>query len=76
MSWEKFMYSLKNDLNVINIGWLSLVHTYIKKLTLLDKKKKIEKRVEKVLKAIFLSTFYFSPNDSSSKTMKNVFYFI
>ena len=24
----------------------------------------------------FLSTFYFSPNDSPSKIMKNVFYFI
>ena len=24
----------------------------------------------------FLSNFYFSPNDSPSKTMKNVFYFI
>ena len=24
----------------------------------------------------FSSNFYFSPNDSSSKTMKNVFYFI
>ena len=24
----------------------------------------------------FLSNFYFSPNDSASKTMKNVFYFI
>ena len=32
-----------------------------------------------VLKAsvrYFLSNFYFSPNDSPSKTMKNVFYFI
>ena len=38
------MYSLKNDLNVINIGWLSLDHTYIKKLTLLDKKKKNRKK--------------------------------
>ena len=30
----------------------------------------------KDVSAIFLSNFYFSPNDSSSKTMKNVFYFI
>ena len=26
--------------------------------------------------AVFLSNFYFQPNDSPSKTMKNVFYFI
>ena len=30
----------------------------------------------KLVSAIFLSKFYFSPNDSPSKTMKNVFYFI
>ena len=34
---------------------------------------------ENLLKACvsyFLSNFYFSPNNSPSKTMKNVFYFI
>ena len=30
----------------------------------------------KLVSAIFLSNFYFSPNDSPSKTMENVFYFI
>ena len=36
-------------------------------------------RLTKSLKACvryFLSKFYFSPNDSPSKTMKNAFYFI
>ena len=36
-------------------------------------------KVASLLKAClhsFLSNFYFSPNDSPSKTMKNVFYFI
>ena len=35
-----------------------------------------EVRVLKLVSAIFLSNFYFSPNDSPSKTIKNVFYFI
>ena len=30
----------------------------------------------KLVSVIFLSNFYFSPNDSPSKIMKNVFYFI
>ena len=37
------------------------------------------KKVKGELKACiryFLSNFYFSPNDSHSKTIKNVFYFI
>ena len=40
---------------------------------------KISENPLDVLKACvryFLSNFYFSPNDSPSKTMKNVFYFI
>ena len=30
----------------------------------------------KLVSVIFYQCFYFSPNDSPSKTMKNVFYFI
>ena len=30
----------------------------------------------KLVSTFFLSNFYFSPNDSPSKTMENVFYFI
>ena len=30
----------------------------------------------KLVSAIFLSNFYFSPDDGPSKNMKNVFYFI
>ena len=30
----------------------------------------------KLLSTIFYQIFIFSPNDSSSKTMKNIFYFI
>ena len=30
----------------------------------------------KFVSAIFFETFIFSPNDSASKTIKNVFYFI
>ena len=37
---------------------------------------KDRKRKLKACVCYFLSNFYFSPNDSSSKTMKNAFYFI
>ena len=38
----------------------------------------VSKVFEKLLKlaSFILSNFYFSPNDSTSKTMKNIFYFI
>ena len=35
-----------------------------------------QQRYVKLVSAIFLSKFYFSPNDSPSKTMENVFHFI
>ena len=41
--------------------------------------KKTQEDLNILLKACvsyFLSNFYFQPNDSLSKTMKNVFYFI
>ena len=36
----------------------------------------ISKTILKACVHYFLSNFYFSPNDSPSKTMKNIFYFI
>ena len=41
----------------------------------LAQKKKLRSRL-KLLSTIFYQIFIFSPNDSPSKTMKNVFYFI
>ena len=38
--------------------------------------KKLTESYLKLVSATFLSNCYFSPNDSPSKTMKNVFYFI
>ena len=36
----------------------------------------LEANIIKACVCYFLSNFHFSPNDSPSKTMKNVFYFI
>ena len=38
----------------------------------------LKKRISQLKACVryFLSNFYFSPNDSPSKTMKNAFYFI
>ena len=43
------------------------------------KKKKVVKSIKEILKLVpgtFHQVFIFSPNDSPSKTIKNVFYFI
>ena len=50
---------------------LSFSFSYVEELKLLQKQKNTKTCVR-----YFLSNFYFSLNDSPSKTTKNVFYFI
>ena len=45
-------------------------------VTFLQKSKREYFKNLKLVSAIFYQIFIFSPNDSPSKTMKNVFYFI
>ena len=53
-----------------------LENNYFEKNRELSMKNPIEKSIFKACVCYFLSNFYFSPNDSPSKTMKNAFYFI
>ena len=67
-------YPQGHEFNVTCVEWFHLIcllENVILRMTLF-----VKTVVRIACVHYFLSNFYFSPNDSPSKTMKNVFYFI
>ena len=70
----KSKYPQGHGFNVTCVEWFHLIcllENVILRMTLF-----VKTVVRIACVHYFLSNFYFSPNDSPSKTMKNVFYFI
>ena len=67
------MTSTKNDFKA---SLTSLLHGCLKCMVLSYNSKQKISRIKNKLKADIALFFVFSPKDSSSKTMKNAFYFI
>ena len=79
MSQEKCNF---RKLWAVLVGWLTVgITIWYKRISVLNQimfkiYKLASKHKLKLVSTIFYETFIFSPNDSPSKTIKNVFYFI
>ena len=65
--------SSKNPVISKKVCWATLINGWI---LLADPQNMLNYFTVKACVCYFLSNFYFSPNNSPLKTMKNVFYFI
>ena len=83
LNFAKFLRAAFLDLSSFFTFWVNFFFSYIlftktcmKKIDIQPISSNYKLLSIKVCVRYFLSKFYFSPNDSLSKTMKNIFYFI
>ena len=72
-------YAVKALADYIQLDWMGKCREITCAWLFQEKKKKVVKSIKEILKLVpgtFHQVFIFSPNDSPSKTIKKVFYFI